>query len=938
MLRVSLPRGFRPLGFALMVGALAGCLADEAPTGLRRTPAGTGPRIWFDMQAGIVPFPNDLLTSPDPTTPTGRRLNVSVATPTATESRVRRAALDIDGFGTFSPISVRFEAPLDVAALHGRGRQPKDDPVLILDLTPGATYGERIPVDLGRGAFPLTLPTAQGLFPQDPRAQARNLVFETIDEDLDRNGQLSPREDTDGDGRLDRPNVLRPGGDPITELADFYELETNTLLLRPVVPLRPGHRYAVVLTSRIKGADGQPIRSPFVFVHHTQQTAALAGLAEVLGPHGIGIDEVAFTWVLTTQSATTELGELAEGLAGRGLYAELAPLYTPEVDLDSKLGPEPLLRTDRLVALVEAIAPRVFPQAEPDLLAASFSEVDYLVSGAFATPYLVNEDIGRFLFNPTAATDRVYSLSRQVPFWCTVPKATPTHKPPFPVVVYAHDLGGSRLESLLFSGILARWGLATCALDLVDHGVDVTEALREDITAVLGPEAELPQVLAGERAVDVDGDGTLDPGARIFSLDIIQTRALVQQAAIDVVQLTRLLRSFDGSRRWNEAGAAGSLAGDFDGDGQIDLGGLEQPIHLTGQGFGGMVAGLAAGVAEVQSYAPVAAGGGWSDLLRRGAGLGEMRTRLLLPLLGPLVIGEAVPGRNATDLSLLRPPGEALSVGTLSLEPGNRVRLTNTRTGRTAEALVNDDEAFRVAVPADGPDVVLPVHPEEAPLPDAPPPTADTLLLEVFDVSGRPISIDVAPIEVPTGAAGWGVARQTPAFRNTVDILQVALEAADPINHVRDLAARLPTLIIATLGDPVVPVSSTLALARSAGLLPDEPAAGHAVSADAVLIGQRVAEGVAEVAPLVDPEGIGPPALGLARTEPPLVVVSADGRSALRFIPVEAGGAHGVGGPQAESAADSWRYVGNLLGRFFTTGEPGHQACLWTAQGPADCP
>jgi len=205
-------------------------------------------------------------------------------------------------------------------------------------------------------------------------------------------------------------------------------------------------------------------------------------------------------------------------------------------------------------------------------------------------------------------------------------------------------------------------------------------------------------------------------------------------------------------------------------------------------------------------------------------------------------------------------------------------------------------------------------------------------------VSGRSIPTGLAPIEVPTGAAGWGVARQTPGFRNATDILQIALEAADPVNHVRDLAARVPTLIIATLGDPVVPVSATMALARSAGLLPDEAAAGHPVSADAVLIGQRVAEGVAAVAPLVDPEGIAPPTLGLAHTDPPLEVVSADGRSAVRFIPVSAEGAHGVPGPQAESAADSWRYVANLLGRFFTTGDPRHQACLWTATGPAECP
>ena len=950
------PRPARGPATALWLAAalLGGCLPDDAPVGLRRTPAGQGPRIWFDMQAGIVPFPNDLLTLPDPTLPSGRRLNVSLAVPTATEARLRRAALDIDGFGTFSALTVRFEAPLDVAALDGRNRASSEDPVLVLDLTSGSTFGERIPLDLGRGAFPVTLPDRAALFPLDPRAGAANLVFETVDEDRDGDGKLSPREDTDGDGVLDKPNVITPGGDPVADLATFYERETHTLILRPLVPLRPGHHYAVVLTNRVRGVDGQPVRSPFQFIHHTRQTAALEKLGQALGPHGVSLDDVAFTWALTTQSATTELASVRDGLLGQGPYAELGTRYPPDVSVDPLLGadvPEAaLLRTERLVELVEAITPHVFPGASPEVLADSFTDVDYLVAGRFVTPDLVDPQVGRFLLQPKSRTNRVAVVGAQVPFWCVVPRATGGRVPPFPVVLFAHDLGESRLQSLLFAGMFARWGLATCALDLVDHGVAVSAGLTQAIERVLGADAPMVRVLAGLRAVDVDGDGTLDPGVRIFGLDVVKTRAVMQQAAVDMLQLLRVVRSFDGTRRWSLAGIDSAVAGDFDGDGRVDLGGPNVAVHLTGVGFGGMVAGILAGLDPgVQSYAPVAAGGGLADMLRRG-GLKGMRERLLLPLMGPFIAGFPRPS-GFTEVTVLTPgaPEEGVPIARLPpLVPGDRVRLTNGRNGLVREAVVDDEGAFRVAVPTNGPEVVLPVDPSEAPAPDAPPPQADALVLQVFDVSGQPRNtIDHFEDAVLFGgtshtagdplvalAGGWGLQRQTPGFHAGTDILQISFEAADPINHVRDLAARTPMMLVATLGDPVVPVATTLALARSAGLLNDTVAPG----ADAVLLAQGVAEGVAWRGPLTDPEGIGPAALGLPRSDPPLSIISADGHSALRLVPVSAEGAHGVIGPLGGAGADPWRYLSNLLGRYFATGEPGHLACLWTASGPQGCP
>ena len=125
------------------------------PAGLSATLEGTGPRVLFNLEARPlpeIPFPNDLATLPDPTSPTGRRLNLSLIGPTLLESGVRAKADRLDGFGTFSPISVRFDAPIDPNALRALhlDRDPKNDAVLVVDVDPKSPeFGRVAPLDLG---------------------------------------------------------------------------------------------------------------------------------------------------------------------------------------------------------------------------------------------------------------------------------------------------------------------------------------------------------------------------------------------------------------------------------------------------------------------------------------------------------------------------------------------------------------------------------------------------------------------------------------------------------------------------------------------------------------------------------------------------------------------------------------------------------------------
>ncbi len=978
-------------GPCLALAALlaAGCIPDDSPRGLRPTPSGPGPRIVFDLDARPlpdVPFPNDLLTRPDNRSPTGRRLNLSLEAPTAAERQLRAQALDLDGFGTFAPITVRFTAPLDVEAIDGRGRDPAQDPVLLVCVTDGEHFGERVTLDLGRGHFPLVLPDlAAPSFARDPRAGESNLLFETVDEDIDGDGDLSPAEDTDGDGLLDRPNVTPPGGDPERDLLTFYERQTDTLILRPIVPLRPAHTYAVVLTRALRGADGVPIRSPFAFIHHTRQTEALSRLGQALAIHGRTLDEVAFAWTFSTQTTTATLDALRAGLRGHGTFGALAEQYPAAVSRveplhDPALPEAVLLRGDDLDATLGALAPSLVSPEATEAWIRTFADVDYLVAGRFVTPYLLVDGDGEAgahgdypadddeRFRLDLATGEITVGAQEVPFWCTVPRARPDRAPPFPVVLFAHGYAKSRLQSLTVSGTLARWGFATCTLDAVGHGLTLPPAARDTLRAELealrlGP---MLRVLEGTRARDLNNDGRRDPGGDTFTTDALHTRDVIRQTAVDWVQFLRVLRGFDGARQWSQPGVEGATAGDFDGDGVVDLGGPGVRYGMTGVGYGGMLATLLGAIEpDLDAIAPISGGGGLMDIALRTAQPGVPEA-LMLRGLGPLLVGFPADS-GITTVSFLvddvrrvaqaSADGRGLPFASLPpLVPGDRLVLTNLQSHGQSEGQVDPSGAFRVAVAADSLSAtqlrvregLRPWLPDFTPSPvRATDGLGDALRLEVFDVVGR-LKNTVATFEqdvtfdgvvFPTGQPlvairqGFGLRRQSPELRRFAQVLQTMLEPADPVNYAAALAADggPDVLWVLSAGDPLVPVSSGLAAARAMGLV--------APADDARLIQAAVTRGVTRLGDKTDPDNLseGSDGFDVPRLDPPLRLDhrSASGAvHALRIVMADPLGAHGPVEPRPDQPFDSGTYVGNLLGQFFARRSAEHRACLATG----DCP
>ena len=79
-----------------------------APEGLRATPATSGPLIRVDYDAEPlpdIPYPNNMATRVDVTSPTGIRLNVATESHTRLEEEVRHKVNELTGFGTYAPIT-----------------------------------------------------------------------------------------------------------------------------------------------------------------------------------------------------------------------------------------------------------------------------------------------------------------------------------------------------------------------------------------------------------------------------------------------------------------------------------------------------------------------------------------------------------------------------------------------------------------------------------------------------------------------------------------------------------------------------------------------------------------------------------------------------------------------------------------------------------------
>ena len=756
--------------FASLVAACvlaSGCAIDTAPSGARVTPAGDGPAIVFDTTRRPlpeIPQPNDIATFADPTSRTGRRINVSVVAPTRLESVAREAFNSLEGWGTFAPITVAFASPLDLEDVARRTTgdyDPADDPFYVVDLTTGVP----VILDMGKGNFPLAVVNRDKYWPNDPRRDADTLMFETVEEGFGLpRGAYRADLDTDFDGVIDHPNVLRPtgGNARIEDVIPWYERESDTLIMRPVVPLEEKHEYAVVLTDRLRGLAGQPVRSPFEYVHHALQRAGADRVKAILSDParrayygdvaGTGLDHVAFVWTFTTQPVYEDMRLLRDGLHGQGPFARFAQEFPPvataaravgntldpadeepgAVDANPKCTPHKgtpyIVKLDQAKDPLRQIVQTALGLSGEELrrLEDSLENVDHFVIGSFEAPYFLgdpkHEDAdARFELDYRTGAGKV---SRDtVQFWISVPKRRGAMKQPFPTTVWAHGTTLHADEVIIRAGYFAKQGLAMMGVNMPGHGLYLDRGLEAVAGAFLGATCLTPWVkaLGTGRQQDLNGDGIPDSGGLLWTAHIFHSRDNIRQSVMDELQATRVLRAFDGLQRstqdYNNDGAA-DLAGDFDGDGVPDLGGPDVAITTSGNSFGGLLAMVHGAVdPNVTAAAPISGGAGLTDIATRSALVPES---VLEQVFSPLIVGIPASALGKVDgLARTQCTGDQRSVRFVvndlttsreieiaclapsELDRGKTVVLENLRNGERRCARTSADGRFRVPIPAD---------------------------------------------------------------------------------------------------------------------------------------------------------------------------------------------------------------------------------------------
>ncbi len=892
------------------------------PEGLRATPAGNGPEVRVDWDAEPlpdIPYPNDLATTPDRHSPTGLRLNVPIASNTWVEEKARIKINQLYGFGIYSPIAVGFSKPLDLdnlAARHAEDRkvgaeQFSDDAVFLIDITPGSPeYKQLIPIDMGQGRYPMDVANGERYFANDSRAGHPSIIFDTVDEDLNGNGVLDWGEDTDNDGTLDKPNVYPEGAEDVREnLLSWYERETNTLIMRPVRPLREMTTYAVVVTERVVGEDGQPARSPWEYVHHLRQTEALAPVPSALGQVGLGLEDIAYAWTYTTGSITADLVEVRNGLQGEGKLARLDGEYPEGIvealqtnDID---GEDPgNLPVESLIGTLASLG--LFSGESAEALVSNYSAFgDRVVGGAFITPNFfgdLDHDPGAWpdvddhndYWQVDSHNGEYKARGERVPFTCVLPKDVPQ---PAPVAQFGHGYGSSRFDFLGFAWAMNRMGFAACAFDYPGHGPTLSPDDEELILQVLEPTGLMPFYvhLQDSRYRDLDYDGVKDSGGDQWSADAFHTRDMVRQAAVDHAQFTDSLIAC-GETTWTNVDGSTGVSCDWDGDGVPDVGGPDNDYVVLGGSLGGINTAVAAAVVdEVDAWAPVVPGGGLLDVAFRteiGGAVEAMHGRLMSPLIigiptedGQLQVAQLV--NTVMDM-------EVVPIATVSDFPaGGRIVVENLSNGVVHEGFIPMDGTFRVGIPADAASAWekaklagTPATGFSEPLGDEPSPytiedptlAGDTLVVRLETEDGQVVhefdtweeQVTFQGVNYPAGstlvaaAEGLGHIRSTPEVRRIGFVFSAILEPGDPIAYARGFTEEpLPgtngeprnIVIIPTPGDSIVSVNTGIALARAAGWLPDEVDPRYGMSIDQFLIENRVVQGLEQYGPYVCDDG-----------------------------------------------------------------------------------
>ncbi len=886
----------------LLIGALSACSSE--PVGLAPAPSArtTVKMDFFHKPLPDIALPNDIATRYDATSPTGRRINASQVAPTAFEVHTRKLLDELDGWGVMMPIVVPFTSAIDVQSVRDRHDDvdyaTQDDAIYVVNITPSSPdYGEIQHLDIGNGNYPVVVERRNLYWKNDPRGDSISLFYEEVDEDLNRNGvldagedingngqldagedldgdgELDPPEDTDADGILDVPNYLpghHPAADDLAGRADalmsFYEKSTHTLIARPLVPFDDQTTYAVIVTRRILDAGGAPVGSPYAFINHTAQTDALAPLLDVL-PAGLKLSDIAFVFPFTTQTIRADWQAVRDGLYGHGPQAHLhsefpADVLSLETMRDVKAFPSMkkphLLYGENWKPALRDIGKELLGESEGEsftTLLDGTGYVDFYTVGTYDSPQLFpREDAGGEFLGlnqqvwPQDLAVRSADARREtIHFTLSVPRKENSERGvngPAPVVILGHGYTGNRFDVMQFSSYFARHGFAVIGIDGPSHGIGISDVEITLAKALVAEHGVGPAVgaLLSDRAFDQNADGTKDSGADFWTSYLFHTRDMVRQFALDYMQLVRMIKGFDGERRWaHDTNGDGQpdRAGDFDGDGILDIS-ANSKVYAFGGSLGGIMS-MVLGAVEpsIEAIAPVSGGGGYGDLGPRST-QGGVYQAFILRSMGPLFVGtiDADSGDLLLETIVVDLNSDVtFPIATIKgVKPWDTMVVDNLRNGVRRCAFVSEAGTVRAASETNvgdglrisfykGPQILPSEHCELRPGVEP---------YAVVDNFAEKVSFQGDTFEAgsPLTALmeGLGMRRSHPDFRKLGGLAQLILDPSDPValaKHLLDEPMSFSdggvtgahSLLITTMGDTAVPVSGGIAVGRAAGLI-----------------------------------------------------------------------------------------------------------------------
>ncbi|MCA9599046.1 MAG: alpha/beta fold hydrolase [Myxococcales bacterium] len=372
------------------------CGSEDA---VEKTPPGPPPTsvVLYGPAAEteLTLFPSNRYTVPDAASPTG--LRVSITAENTTDSMVTAypgtvAQLDeMDGFSTTGGVIVKFSAPIDP---RGIDQLPEADPPIL---------------DPARDASEYQKPDAP-------------FLLVNVDEASPEYGQAL--------GIV--PRWFEQAQD------EFYLFDEFTLVAQPAVPLRPGTRYAFVITDALTASDGTPVGASDAMKAalgkasdaYSQELRAAVSIAE--DKVGIDAKHVVAATTFTTASVHTGIEKMAEARRAAPAPQQVDP-WTVET---AQSPPDPRVRFRASFEAPE------YRKAKPD----GKWELD--ASGAPTIQKTENLEV--FL----AFSDAEKSGKR-------------------PVVIFQHGLGGDKDGCWGTSQRLAAVsdsGVAVLAIDSPEHG------------------------------------------------------------------------------------------------------------------------------------------------------------------------------------------------------------------------------------------------------------------------------------------------------------------------------------------------------------------------------------------------------------------------------------------------------------------------------------